>query len=304
VVGTSQRCTIALAASVGWLVALGGVGLAEPVELRYRADPGCPDQAAFWGELGRRAPAAEPGPGGTRIEIDLVGEEGGHRGVLRLGGDEREIRGDRCAEVAQALALIAALALPIAPPPAPAEVVRRPPPPSRPATTSLRAGLGVAVVGGAMPSHTVGFPLFAEVDGFSGAASLRLSVATLSSDATLAMSETAADFRLLVAVVDGCALPLMLGAARLGGCLGLEVGRLSAEGRELDDPQGTARPWLAPIALARARLSLGRRVTVEAAAGAGFPLVRDRYLATPSETLHEIGPIGLRSSIDLGLTFW
>jgi hypothetical protein len=78
--------------------------------LRYRAAAACPSQRAVAQEVRARAPAADP----SRIAIDIRGGADGYVGVLILDDEpqsQREIRGDRCDDIASALALIAALAL-------------------------------------------------------------------------------------------------------------------------------------------------------------------------------------------------
>jgi hypothetical protein len=119
---------------------------AEPIRVAFHASEGCPDEAAFTGEITARtakARPARPGEAARTFTVDVEVSARRVRGTLAIEephGESaaREIAGDTCAEVVSALALIAALAIdpkastapkPPPPPPRPPEHLPPPPPP-------------------------------------------------------------------------------------------------------------------------------------------------------------------------------
>jgi hypothetical protein len=312
---------LALVVGCAAVAARAGAEPAPDGAIAYRAPAGCPDADAFRRELVARAPVGWS----TRLPdlaVTIVPVARGFAGELRGEGLERRLEGERCDDVVRALALIAALALeaapaeaaPVeAPPPAPrpAVAVDRPPAPAPAPTPSasprrpavVRVGVGVALLGGVMPDPELDVPLHVEVAGGRDAASARLSVASLSGQTEMS-DGVRAEFGLLVASLEGCALPLRLGDLRLGGCAAFEVGRLVARAEGLDEARRRARPWLAPVALARLRWRLGGRVVLDLAGGLAVPLVRDRFVASPDAVVHEPAPVSLRTSADIGVSFW
>ncbi len=135
-----------------------------PVQLEYTAPAGCPSQAEFVALVAHRGgdfaqPAAKLGA--RRMVISVRREASGHLGQLELRGDDaasdaRELRGQSCAEVAEALAVVAAIALrgseeepdavappagsprAMEPPPSATQVVPSAPPVAIPQETRLR----------------------------------------------------------------------------------------------------------------------------------------------------------------------
>jgi hypothetical protein len=104
---------VAGAASLGTGEAL---GQAEPVAVEYRAYAGCPDEAAFFAELGARSPRIRLRAGGEpgwTVGVVIARSEvvDGRVTVVRSDGSQatRNVSGSVCAEVASELALIAAL---------------------------------------------------------------------------------------------------------------------------------------------------------------------------------------------------
>jgi hypothetical protein len=90
-----------------------------PVQLEYTAPTGCPTQVEFVALVANRGGTfAEPDANvrARRMLVSLRREASGHVGELELRADEaasdaRELRGQSCAEVAEALAVVAAIAL-------------------------------------------------------------------------------------------------------------------------------------------------------------------------------------------------
>jgi len=90
-----------------------------PVQLQYEAVEGCPTQAEFVAQVqARRGDFSHSGatPALRSVRVMLGREQAGYTGVLRLRSedgesDPRRVRGGSCAEAAEALAIVAALAL-------------------------------------------------------------------------------------------------------------------------------------------------------------------------------------------------
>ncbi len=108
-------------------------GPAEPVRIEYQASPGCPDAVTFSAAVNARTTRARAASAGERARTFVVVVAPDGRGVAGrvtirdLDGRElrRDVTGATCAEVADALALVVALAIdphasvtPIALPPA------------------------------------------------------------------------------------------------------------------------------------------------------------------------------------------
>ena len=150
----AERHAVAIAAA--WLsLSLGarsaGAADSEPIRLRFEAVGGCPDEAAFLDQVRARtekARVAAVGEKARTFTVRLTQEGRSIRGRLAI--DEpadpaslREVTGERCAEVASALALITALA--VDPQASTAPPARLPPP--RPPAPPI--GPEVAAPGGA-----------------------------------------------------------------------------------------------------------------------------------------------------------
>jgi hypothetical protein len=139
-----------------------------PVQLEYTAPTGCPSQAEFVAFVASRGgDFANPGPRAKArtMTVTLRRQASEHSGALELrlddmATDARQLQGQTCLEVAEALAVVAAIALrgpeaspesitpsPALPAPEPAPPVSEPPPatprePTKPHDSRLRA-LGV-----------------------------------------------------------------------------------------------------------------------------------------------------------------
>lgn len=107
-------------------------GLVVPVQLQYDAVEGCPTNAEFVAQVQSRGADFSGSPSTPQlrsVRVTLRREQADYSGVLQLRSDERDsdarrVRGGSCAEAAEALAIVAALALRAAPEP----VADTPPP--------------------------------------------------------------------------------------------------------------------------------------------------------------------------------
>jgi hypothetical protein len=144
---------------------------AAPVALAYDAVPGCPSETDFKAAVEARDGnfTGERAPGSAwALRISIVRDDAGFRGTLQSTTEDttsalREVHGESCQEVVDALAVVSATALspraettaavsepaPVTPASAPASARASPPPPARDADRHLRVvgGFGFA------PSH-------------------------------------------------------------------------------------------------------------------------------------------------------
>lgn len=118
---------VGLVVGVGllWAAPLAAADIAEPLALRYDAPAGCPDAAAFFGQVtARTSTVRAPRDGGSARELYVrlaptgagTGARAGFIGHLHFkdgttSSSPRVVEGASCTEVAEALGLVAALAV-------------------------------------------------------------------------------------------------------------------------------------------------------------------------------------------------
>jgi hypothetical protein len=274
--------------------------LAAGLTFTWDAPPECPTAEAVERRLTQLlADAGRPSPpeGAVRVVVTPGQTRHSARVSLQLGADPPSVRllsAPSCAELADAATLAVALALtaPEAPRPAP-EPATSPPPvaPDRPAERplpapaasppiarlhlSLRgaAGLDAATLPAASPGGSLGLALSL------GPAEVELSALGLFTQTAERASPpgTGAEVSLFAGRARGCLSP-EIAPLHLRPCLGLELGRLQAEGLGVPAPTSGSGRWLAPeLALGVGgrlfpALSLGLEVS------ALFPLARDHFV--------------------------
>lgn len=295
--------------------------LAEGPSFTWDAPPGCPGAETVQQRLdqlladaGRAAPTA----GSVRVEVTASEEGHSARITLQLGAEPPAVRvlsAPSCAEVADAAALAVALALTTseapreapepAPPPLAVAAPHDEPPaaPARPASPpparlhlSVRGALGldVATLTEASPAGSLGLALS------FGPAEVELSLVGLSSQTTLRTSPpgTGAEVGLVAGRARGCLSP-EAAPFSLRPCLGLEVGRLRAEGLGVPEPTRGSGRWLAPeLALGAAWrlvpiLSLGVEASLLA------PLARDHFFLEGIGDVYRAPPLASRVALTL-----
>jgi hypothetical protein len=282
-------------------------GAEESIRIDYRAPAGCPNDAAFAADVRARttrwrietgdAPARhfviEVAPRGPRVHGRLL--------VTDVGGEStvREVDGDTCDEVAEALALMTALAIdphaslvpisrPAPPPPPP------PPPPPAVATTNapvfestpdahstrwrLAAGAHAGAAGGVAPMLAAGMDAFVDAALARGSAwspGVRLRLAY---NEALPVSTTAgtAKFWRLVGGLAVCPLRLDVIPSTLAlvPCGAFDAGEVDATGTDTPNGRHERRTWLDVGAVGRLDWALSAYVSIEIEGGALFPLLR------------------------------
>jgi hypothetical protein len=287
------------------LSALGATLVAAPRSVRaqevtpdieYAATSDCPDASAFRSLVRAHAGerwAAHPKHPAPRFVVDIEDGAAGAIGRLRRvdagSSATREVTGARCQEVAEALALTAALSLAEAPPPAPPMVVsasdaavRKPAEAgATPHEWTLGAGLGAwgmltprPIPAGAL---SAGYRARAERSGLhAGLLELRIS-AFHARNHPLGDPEKA-EFQLSGAGLDLC--PLGAGGPRLDVrlCATGQLGALSGSGVDVAQPRAVESLWAAGGLLARAGLRLGTRFVLQLDAGAVVPARRTEFV--------------------------
>ena len=322
---------LALIAVAGVLPLAAGLRAARaddplPVRVDYEEHPGCPSAEAFTQEVLGRVARARPAASGERARTLVVRVRPAAGGleaslaIRELDGTvaERNVRGETCADLITALAVIASVALePLgsgeAPDAAPApaassaapvvESDAAPPPPH--ARSVFAAGLGVAVNGGAAPVALPGLLAFVELtserDGiFEPAARLRFG-RTVIGGAT--ENGPGARFSLTTAGADLCPVSLRNGMLRAAPCVRLEVGALNARGSSVEPVHSEARPWFVLGPAARLRLDLVGPLFAEVEGALLAVVVRDRFLVDSSMLVYRPPSVAGAAGFALGLAF-
>jgi hypothetical protein len=284
----------------------------ENVRIDYRAPESCPDRDWVLRRIRARTERFQlrPDDVAARIFAIAIAESGGrYSGTLeitepgpRARTTSRRIEAPICNEVAEGLALIAALTIdprarleveeePEKEQPPPREPVTPPPPPrplplpsgpepEPPALPYLSSGAGLAAASGIAPASLWGMQAFVEVgkasEGNWLSPSLRLSVRHLRHDG-IVFNEGIANFRLAAVAADVCPLRAASRTLEIRPCVTGELGSLRAAGTQTPDPQQSDRGWAAVGGLLRVAVWLGS-LGLEASAGVEAPLRRDRFV--------------------------
>jgi hypothetical protein len=93
------------------------------------------------------------------------------------------------------------------------------------------------------------------------------------------------------------------GAWGVRPCLDLDVGRSSGQGRGVASAEQHAAPWLSSGTELRFELALWDRVQLGAAAGAVVPFWRSRFFFLPEVTAFQVPAVGLRAETFASLLF-
>jgi hypothetical protein len=300
-----------------------------PIRLEYDAAEGCPSRETFVAGLRARTGHFEltlAGPQATTYRVTLrAGDESRGRVESRdASGAElvQELHGGTCGEVADALALVLALALDaratelsallVAPPPPPSRTsspAAAPPelPSDRPLGRTSRASrwaisstLGVDVTGpfvgpealleGALIPPTADRGLAFLLDARVGA-----------SFAWSRFGDSFGDVAQLTrasALLDLCPLRLASGRLVASACARGEAGALTASGGSVQK----TRPWLAGGALVVAHWTFGDRVFVQLEGGAVVPFQRDRFLLD-GFAVYAVSPVDVLGTVAVGTHF-
>jgi hypothetical protein len=306
-----------------------------PMDVEYRGGEGCPDEAAFLERLHARTMGSWDAGGIDRPRQVLIAVEGsgaaaaGRLTIVGRSGETttREVSGQSCEQVVDALAFVVALALdptasadrPPAPPisPAPPEAPAAPAAPEAPAapaapsTPGARWRLSAAAhagMTGAFPAGLqVSVPVFVELGrepatlrGWSPGVRLGFERGF---GASVQVPVGVARFTWNVGRLDLCAGLSVTPTLSLGPCLGVDAGALEGAG-SIAHPRNASSLWIALGGLARGRWQVRSPLFLEVEAGAVFPLVRDTFVFDPQTYLYKAPATGARVSGGVGAYFW
>lgn len=263
---------------------------ATPVEIVVASGSDCVGEDALWSALARRSSRIVRGRGADRCEVRSSAARGSATGsivAVRSGraSAPRTIEAASCAELVEALALVAALAWDSAsagsaPSVAPDAAVPSSPPPASPRTWTFSVGLkaGGWAVGTGSPLFAWGGLVDVERSGTGLAPSFRLGA----SHAETRVARSGADVDLAWNVLRASSCPLAWSPTawlRVGPCAAADVGLLHAS-----SPQGRSpatRPWLGVgLGLGLSARPTGR-LFVEITPSVTLPLVRDELALEP-----------------------
>lgn len=198
----------------------------------------------------------------------------------------RSVQGADCADAAEAMALIVALAVdPEAGQP------RVPDPEPAPARGRLTAELGLSLgaVSGMAPSVMPAAGVFAGLGWLSDSLwspSARLALIALAPH-EVRHAQGDARFGGQLVELTLCPLRAPLGAWVLQPCLAGEAGRHQAEGSKTEDPRSVVKPWLAAGGVLRLGLALHPRWWLEAQVAGLITLRRDRFWLA-EDAVHQV----------------
>lgn len=293
---------------------------AEPAaRVRFDVHAPCSDAQDFARRVSERTArvAASDDAKADVVEVVVHGAtpaEGTFR-VTPSGGEassERRVDGATCEEVVDALSLAVALTYdpaatfaprPPAPVATPAPVTKpapAPPEPPRPAAPAppppLRASVGVLATAAAARRLPIGVLAFADL--VTRRTTLRLAFGLQRVGVDVAGKS--ADFTWALLVPDVCPWRFASEPVELSPCLGLAMGVVEAEPRDIPAASSFTRAWIAPKPAVRVRLSLAEWIALEAQLALEVPLVRGRYTFA-DVTAYEIPAVV--PSFGLGVSF-
>ncbi|CAN5384220.1 hypothetical protein BH09MYX1_BH09MYX1_56730 [soil metagenome] len=300
------------------------VAAADPkVALEYEAPADCPTVAAIERRLSARHVGVDR-ESSLHARITIAGRGSSQTGTVIVGLVNRTLTDPSCESLADALAIVVAIAVldaqdaqnaqnaaaarPQPPPAAPA------PPPVDPTAPKARGafalGAAFALASHLAPRIALGALAFGEITPVRSGAfelSFRLALGALSAGAVTVdeAAAPAASFTWLGGRLDVGGLRFGDGAVdvHLGASVG--AGVLRAQGIAVRDPETVWAPLvdLGPAARLRARLS--RSVALEVGATLVFPLNQARFLFGPNVLVFEVPPVGafVHLAVSLGRDF-
>jgi hypothetical protein len=302
---------------------------AEAIRLSYSALGHCPDEADFSARVRARTTRvrfAQPGEAARRFDVTLFdgAPASGEISVVDADGphDARRVRAATCTEVADAIALVVALAVNPETPadhasvpvrglgrPSPAQAARLPArrtgitPTGVTSQGRVFAGADLALNGGVTPDVlAAGSPYLGwQATDATLAPELRLSA--IRSVSNEAVSNGQASFAWTAARLDGCPVAWQAAALRVAACARIEAGAIQVETTGVPAPRARLRGWFAAGALIRVEWSLVDAIFADAELAGLVRVTNDRFVVLPDTTLYHVQLIGLGAALGLGARF-
>ncbi|MDP8999650.1 MAG: hypothetical protein M3O46_06010 [Myxococcota bacterium] len=296
----------------------------EPIRLAYHASDGCPDDAGFVARIRTRTTRARIAwPGETARTFAVVIDQGppaSGRVVIQTGGrDEgtRKVQADTCSDVADALALVVALAIdprasaPLAVATAPAtkpsaQSVASPTPLPESESHMFFAGLDVAVATGVTPKLVIGGSPSVGWRARRGTLfepSVRVAFIRAGTGA-VDVANGRVEFTWTVGRVDVCPVVGAGGRLRIAACVRVEAGALEAMRADVSSPQTSLQPWVAGGAVARGEWSFFPWAFIAAEVGGLVRVTQERfYFMMPGTPVYQVPPVGVTGGAGVGIHF-
>src|SRR5262245_26460938 len=297
----------ALSALVAMMGATDARAQDAAVRIEYRAPEGCPDQTAFFEELGRRmrrARFAAPDQIARTLHVTILAlPKGRYRARVEFTDSDgrkvaREVEGENCVEAADGIALITALAIdaraneveertaasaakPGGAPAAPRArqtSAQNPSAQAQPESTlHWDAGIELIATSAAAPELLFGIAGFAGVGFGRTGPSLRLTAARAPSS-EIELGEERASFELTFARAEACPLSFAISERfAVEPCAALDLGLLVGKGEPssvITNPETAEVFWFCANALGRLRLNLDQFLLFELTTEIGVPRSR------------------------------
>jgi len=302
------------------------------VSLEYSAPAGCPDASSFREQVQARTGRVsfdEPRPPGALAwSVKIVETGGGSRGTLRVTREnpsqlERSVKASTCEQVADALALVAALSVdpdaslsprekpkPAKPssaaPPAASGSKSRPRHAAPADASATKLALGLTLTGRTgSASHIAWAPRpFVGISFRSRAGyvwGIALSATQVRGSAAVDVGQ--ADFTWSLGRLEVFPVRKSFGNWRLEPALFLEAGQLRARGVAVTPAAEVRRPALLAGALGRASLLAFELLELEVEGGPIVPLVRDRFYLLENTTVFRVPAASLYFGAGVGVEF-
>ena len=320
---------LALPAIVHALAALAAD--AVPIRVNYDAPASCPNQDAFYEAVQARTERVRKAQGNEpRVDVNVRVTRadrrfhGEMREVVNQGETSaRNVDGETCKEVVEALAFTVALSLdPEAHPPVPPTAAVEPAPPKPDTPSAVTPPV-------TEPSHPpgpaarleleVGMSVLATVvesSGFATGAALSVMLlrqANANTSGAIQLSLLFAGTGLLTApddhrtrfgalALDACPFRHRTGNWEIAPCALGTVGFLELTGRGVDQPATVSRAWMSAGLDLQLSSLLGRGVVFESAFGATVPLARHRYYTNAPDQVVAATPV-ISALVRLGLGY-
>lgn len=282
--------------------------------LDYQAVESCPS-ASDWAERAAREDGAPLGPFIVRIEKSGAGFLG--RIARNEDAPVREVRGESCADVAEALAVIARTSLPAEPAaaepgaseapessPSPERTPERETKPPRPQSESPVLYAGLLVEGGSGPAGGASIAMGGEAElearwSLRSSGSLRLGYEHGFPGVSDHIRASRHTFPLTVCPWAGRPHPSFF----VGPCASTRIGWVRAEGVDVGHAESHNLFWLEAGLMLRAGLDTDfSRISLEI--GTFFPLVQHKLVfgdPTSPAVQREVVPVGIRGGLALSL---
>jgi hypothetical protein len=247
-------------------------------------------------------------------EISVVDAEGPH--------GARRVRAATCAEVADAVALVVALAVnpetPAHHASAPVRTGTRIPgasgplPPQRtgiarvgvtPKTWRFFAGADLALNGGVTPDVLAAGSPYLGWQATDGILVPELRLSAIRSMSNEVVSNGQASFAWTAGRLDGCPVAWQSAAWRVAPCVRIEAGAIQVETTGVPAPRTRLTGWFAAGALVRAEWDLADALFADTELAALVRAANDRFVVLPDTTLYQVRRIGLGAALGLGARF-